>query len=93
MEGFLDKSKVVSVFGDLTLNQRGVVSKENSFLPSIINKSQNNGEKSFLSNSVLKSKLYTQHEVSKFFNIFLLFFDGKNIIKKKNEQHKHKKGS
>lgn len=67
MEGFLDKSKVVSVFGDLTLNKRGVVSKENSFLPSIINKSRNNGEKSFLSNSVLNSKLYSQHEVSKFF--------------------------
>jgi len=90
-EGFLDKSKVMSVFGDLTHNQRGIVSKENSFLPSI-NKSNIGEKSSFLSNSIINSKIYSNHEISKFF-IFLDFYGLTTIFIFKNDQYIHTKRS
>lgn len=56
-EEFLDKSKMVThIYGDMTKNKRGIISKESSILPII-----NNVEKSsFLSNSVLNSKIVSR---------------------------------
>ena len=53
----------MSVFGELNRNQRGLSSKDNSILPSIY-KSTSAEKSSFLSNSILNSKIYSNIENS-----------------------------